>query len=324
MSGARAWMRRAWPPLRGRRGRERGRSPSVGTTAAAAEHPCPTQPSAHTFPYRRHEEARQVLLSLRGDYPAFVEWELQGMISATTESASGWAKLREPAAMRTVLVGIAISVIQQIVGVNSVNGYAPQILVSAGFSGKSSLTLSIVIGVVKVGFVAVALGLMDCLGRKTLLIGGTVVMGASMIVLGVLLDKYSSDPPTSVAWGSASMLFLAMASFELGQGPVVWLLMSEIFPLNIRGAAMSLGSASNFLFNFIVMLTFPLLKSPHALGEGGVFYLYSGICFASCVFIGVFVPETRGRTLEDIEQVFRRGTDRKPASSAAVGLALNQ
>lgn len=247
------------------------------------------------------------------------------MISATGKSASGWAKLREPSAMRTVLVGIAISVIQQIVGVNSVNGYAPEILVSAGFSGKSSLTLSIMIGVVKVGFVAVALGLMDCLGRKALLIGGTIVMGISMIVLGVLLQRYPTDPPTSAAWGSASMLFLAMASFELGQGPVVWLLLSEIFPLNIRGAAMSLGSATNFLFNFIVMLTFPLLKSPHALGEGGVFYLYAGVCFVSCVFIGVFVPETRGRTLEDIEQVFRRATGRKAsASSAKVGLALNQ
>jgi len=243
-----------------------------------------------------------------------VEWELKGISDTTTKSTSGWTKLMEPHVIRTVLVGVSISIIQQIVGVNSVNGYAPTILEAAGFSAKNSLTMSIMIGVVKVGFVAVALALMDCLGRKTLLIGGTIIMGASMIALGALLETYTKDPPPGAIWGSASMLFLAMASFELGQGPVVWLLLSEMFPLNVRGVAMSIGSTSNFMFNFLVMLTFPLLKAPDALGEGGVFYLYGSLCFVSCVFIATFVPETRGKTLEEIEQIFM-GTAR-PQSKA--------
>jgi hypothetical protein len=96
-----------------------------------------------------------------------------------------------------------------------------------------------------------------------------------------------------------------MASFELGQGPVVWLLMSEMFPLAVRGVAMSYGSSANFLFNFLVMLTFPALSSPHALGTGGVFFLYAGVCVVACILTFIFVPETRGKTLEQIEEIFK-------------------
>lgn len=126
---------------------------------------------------------------------------------------------------------VGLSIVQQLTGVNAINFYAQTVLQEAGFSSNSSNDLSILIGVVKVVMVLVAVVLMDRAGRKQLLIWGTAGMVVTVIVLASLLHQYP-EPSMAVAWTCAFSLFFFMGFFEIGLGPVVWLLLSEIYPIS--------------------------------------------------------------------------------------------
>ena len=116
---------------------------------------------------------------------------------------------------------------------------------------------------------------------------------------------HSDAPAPASSYAAAGLLVFFMAAFEIGAGPVVWVLLSELFPLRVKGPAMSIATTANWLFNFTTGLFFPVLRA--ALGISGVFFMFGGIAAAAAMWVAACVPETKGLQLEGVEGVFRRG-----------------
>jgi SP family galactose:H+ symporter-like MFS transporter len=168
---------------------------------------------------------------------------------------------------------------------------------SAGLDQQSEQILATVgIGLVLVLFTMAAIWLVDRLGRRPLLTFGFAVTSVSL--LGIGLDATLGDP--DLGWVSIVGLVLYIAAFAVSVGPVPYVLMSETFPLRVRGPGMSMASLSHWCFNFLVVLTFPSLL--HYVGLSGTFWLYAIFCAVGLVFTRVLVPETRGLQLEEIER----------------------
>jgi sugar porter (SP) family MFS transporter len=209
--------------------------------------------------------------------------------------AAGWVR---PA----LVVAIGLAVFQQFIGINTIIYYAPTTLTSAGFGSDAAIYANLIIGVLNVVATVVAVRLVDRAGRKPLLFGGLVGMTLSMTILGVssavlATPKSASDPEAII-----TLLCLAgfIVSFAATWGPVVWVMLPEVLPLSIRGTAMGLAVFANWAANFAVSQTFPVfLKS---WGPGPVFLGYAAIGVIAFVFVKFLVPETKGRSLEEIEE----------------------
>jgi MFS family permease len=203
-----------------------------------------------------------------------------------------------------MIVGVGLAIAQQLTGINTVIYYAPTIF---KFSGLSSASVAILasVGVGSVNFLLtfVAMQLIDRVGRRPLLLVSLVGMTISLITLGAAfsLPRLSG----SLAWISVSSLMVYVGSYAVGLGPVFWLVLSEIYPLSIRGRAMSIGTIANWGGNLIVAVSF--LTLTRVLGKPGTFWLYGGISIAAWLFAFFMVPETKGKTLEQIESHFRDG-----------------
>lgn len=256
----------------------------------------------------REEEARKVLMRIRGDNVEAVEAEISGIAKAlnTIATSNPYAKLREPHVIWSVVIGVTAATMQQWCGVNAVNAYAQDIFQMAGASVEQSETDAIYIGVAKLGFVIVALLLMDRVGRKPLLLVGCVGMAATLLALGLSLKLAPTPMPSSVGGVATATLVLYMAFFEISLGPVLWLLLSELYPVQVKGIAMSAGSTTCWLFTYVVTQTFLPMKN--ALGISGVFLLFAGVCFFCTFWIWIYLPETKGRTLEEIETLLMEDT----------------
>lgn len=201
-----------------------------------------------------------------------------------------------------LIVGLALAIFQQIVGINTVIYYAPTILRFTGSSVSSAITQTVFIGLTNVVFTVVAVLLLDRFGRRVFLLVGTVGLIVSLLVLGVFFA--SSGVRHAVPDLALIALILYIASFAIGLGPVFWLMISEIFPLHLRAPAMALCTIANWAFNFLVSFTF--LSLVGALGRGGTFLLYAALGVLALVFFATRVPETNGRSLEEIEQQLQR------------------
>jgi sugar porter (SP) family MFS transporter len=261
------------------------------------------------------ERARAVLRRVLGGNEAEVNQQIQEIEEIRRQEEQqervGYAELLKPFVRPALIVGVGLAIFQQITGINTVIYYAPTTLEAAGFSaGGAIVATSLGVGVVNVGFTILSLFLIDRLGRRPLLLIGITGMVISLFLLG-LVFALGAD---SAALGVLATVCLALyiASFAISLGPVFWLMISEIYPLNIRGKAMSVASLANWGSNFIVSLTFLLLIN--ALGQTGTFWLYGAIGVVSLFFVYFLVPETKGRSLEQIEADFR-GT---PVASSRV------
>jgi sugar porter (SP) family MFS transporter len=201
-----------------------------------------------------------------------------------------------------LIVGLALAIFQQIVGINTVIYYAPTILRFTGSSVSSAITQTVFIGVTNVVFTTVAVLLLDRFGRRVFLLVGTVGLIVSLLALGV----FFASPAVRRAVPDLALIALIayIASFAIGLGPVFWLMISEIFPLHLRSPAMALCSVANWAFNFLVAFTFLTLVG--ALGSAGTFLLYAAVGSIALVFFATRVPETNGRSLEEIEQQVQR------------------
>jgi MFS transporter, SP family, galactose:H+ symporter len=191
---------------------------------------------------------------------------------------------------------------QQITGINTVIYYAPTIFKFAGFSSASVAILASV-GVVNVVFTVVAMQLIDRVGRRPLLLVSLAGMALSLIVLGLAF----SLPQLSGAkgWIAVASLMAYVGSFAVGLGPVFWLVLSEIYPLRIRGRAMSVGTAANWGANLVVALSF--LTLTQVMGKAATVGLYGAVSIGGWLFAFFLVPETKGKTLEQIEAYMRSG-----------------
>jgi SP family galactose:H+ symporter-like MFS transporter len=252
------------------------------------------------------ERARGVLRrTLAGD-EAEVEREIQEIEEIRRQEEQqervGYAELLEPWIRLALIIGIGLAIFQQVTGINTVIYYAPTTLEAAGFSAGGAIAATAVgVGIVNVGFTILALLIIDRLGRKPLLLIGLIGMIVSLFLLGLVFMLGAE----SAALGLLATICLGLyiASFAISLGPVFWLMISEIYPLNIRGKAMSIASLSNWGSNFLVSLTFLLLID--AFGQTGTFWLYAAVGVVAWVFVWFWVPETKGRTLEEIEADFR-------------------
>ena len=202
-----------------------------------------------------------------------------------------------------IVVGVLLSVFQQAVGINVVLYYAGNIFRNMGASTDSSLLQTIIVGVVNLAFTVVAIMTVDKFGRKPLMIIGSIGMAISMIGLGFTF--YFQNV------GIMALVFMLVytAAFAMSWGPVCWVLLAEIFPNSIRGA-LSIAVAAQWIANWIVSLTFPMLNDNVWLTEqfnhGFSYWIYGIMSILSAIFMWKFVPETKGRTLESIEELWKK------------------
>ncbi len=204
-----------------------------------------------------------------------------------------------------VIIGIGIMFAQICTGINVIICYAPKIFQMAGFADASSaISISILIGVVNFLMTFVAMYLSDKVGRKPLLFSGAAIMGVSMIALAISFF-YGEALGDAQKWIAVAAIIGFICSFAYSLGPVAWILVSEIFPLKVRGKLMTFPTAANFIFNIIILSCFPIMINK--MGEAATFGLFGAICVASLVFIYFMVPETKGISLEKIEDNWREG-----------------
>ncbi|KNA02716.1 hypothetical protein SOVF_216040, partial [Spinacia oleracea] len=197
--------------------------------------------------------------------------------------------------LKALVIGCGLVLFQQITGQPSVLYYAGSILQSAGFSAASDATrVSILLGLVKLIMTGVAVLFVDNFGRRPLLLGGASGMVISLLFLGSYYT-FLGDAPAIAVVG----LLLYVGCYQLSFGPIGWLMMSEIFPLRMRGRGMSLAVLVNFGANAIVAFAFSPLKD--LIGDGNLFFMFGGVALLSLVFIFFKIPETKGLTLEEIE-----------------------
>ena len=209
------------------------------------------------------------------------------------ESGSIW-QLLQPGLRIALLIGAALAILQQITGINTVLYYAPVIFKSAGVVTTKAINDTVIVGVVNLAFTIIAIWVVDKLGRKPLLLIASTGMGLSLLLLGLAFRFEKFDGPWVLVF-----ILTYVASFAVAMGPVVWVLISEIFPTHIRGRAMSIATVCLWVSCFAVSQLFPVMLE--TLG-GSAFFIYAIMCVVSFVFVAVFVPETKGKTLEEIER----------------------
>ncbi|HEV3357577.1 MAG TPA: sugar porter family MFS transporter [Pseudonocardiaceae bacterium] len=245
----------------------------------------------------REDEARTVIHSAQGEVDIDAEVtgireviRLDGNQGSLKDLFAKWVR-------PMLVVALILAVGQQFSGVNAINLYAPTIFKNLGVGTSASLLASIVLGVVKVAFTAWVIFMVDRWGRKPLLLLGNVLMSATLILLGIAVTVIHS--PSGAAISTIVLLIIYLAGYELGWGAVVWVMMSEVFPLKVRGVGMGAGSVVLWAATFTITFVFPVMDN--SLGLANSAYIFAGIGIVLFLLVAKFVPETKGRSLEQIE-----------------------
>jgi sugar porter (SP) family MFS transporter len=268
----------------------------------------------------RLEEARAVLNRVRDPEDPATEAELQEIATAVAEDArrprQSLAKaLTSPLARTILTVGIGLGIFQQITGINTIIYYAPTILKQAGFGTETAALTTAGIGTLNFAATVLALMVVDRIGRRTILLAGMTGMALTMALLAVTfaVDDFGS----AWRWVAVACLFGFIACFAISWGWGFWVMAAEIYPLFIRGQAISIGNTIQWGANFAISLLFPILLS--AWGGAPVFGMLAGFGVLALLFTHRLVPETNGKSLEQIEAEWRRraGVGDEPAVAAA-------
>jgi sugar porter (SP) family MFS transporter len=230
--------------------------------------------------------------------------ELVSIQESLRKQDQNWRALFSPFVRSTLTIGIGLAVLQQVTGINTIIYYAPTIFKMAGFqSATSAILATMSVGVTFVVFTLVALPLIDTLGRRPLLLIGLVGMAASLLLLSWAF--HFTTPMPSLKWFAIFGMLFYIACFAFSLGPIMWLMIAEIYPLKVRGLGSSLATAANWGSNMIVAYTF--LTLVNLLGASGTFFLYFVISLFGISFIYFLVPETKSITLEQIEMRLQAG-----------------
>lgn len=200
---------------------------------------------------------------------------------------------------RAIGLGVGLQVIQQLTGINVVMYYAPRIFKIAGFSStEQQLWGTVIVGITNVLATFIAIAFVDRLGRKPIMYAGFAVMGAAMLAVGSLFNMDLEKNAALGTWAIAALL-LFIVGFAMSAGPIIWVLCAEIFPLSGRDLGVTFSTATNWIVNAIVGGTFLTLLN--TFGNGNTFLLYGGLNALFVLFFLLFVPETKGVSLEKIE-----------------------
>lgn len=210
-----------------------------------------------------------------------------------------------------IVAGILLSVFQQLVGINAVLYYAPLMFKNLGAGTNSAMLQTAIVGVANVLFTIIAIASVDRLGRKPLLIIGGLIMGVAMVVLGFQFQANATGT------GPLVMAIVYIAGFALSWGPVTWVLLAEMFPNSIKGKAMSIAVAAQWIANLFVSWTFKILIDNSTLNalfnHGFPYWMYGLMSFLAAAFVFLYVPETKRRTLEEIQNLWIKGRAVEPA-----------
>jgi SP family sugar porter-like MFS transporter len=237
--------------------------------------------------------ARNVFARIGGDRYAAKEMEEIRALPQIQEK-SDWKALLQPNVRNVLVIGIVLSVFQQWCGINVIFNYAHEIFSAAGYAVSDVLMNIVVTGVTNVIFTFVAIYTVDRWGRRALMLAGSSGLAVIYAVMGGCYYFEVSG------WPMLCLVVLAIACYAMSLAPVVWVVLSEIFPARIRGAAMALSTFSLWAACFLLTYSFPLLNE--WLKASGTFWVYGGICLAGFFFIRSLLPETKGKSLEEIEK----------------------
>ena len=246
----------------------------------------------------KRKEAEGIFNKL-GNTPEETDVSVQRIETQLERKDPTWKQVFAPATRPAIFAGIFLAVLQQLTGINTIIYYAPTMLATVVKESDTAAILSTVgIGAVNVTMTVLALFLIDRWGRRPLLLFGTSLMAIALIGLGIA-NAMPDTVMDSLGWIFNIALFIYIAGFAIGLGPIAWLFLAEVYPLEIRGKAMSCGSFANWASNFIVAMTF--LTILNYLGPSITFLMYGIICIFTIIFIYKYIPETKGKSLEEIQ-----------------------
>ncbi len=261
----------------------------------------------------RRDEAREVLRRARNS-DAEVDEELQAIVGQeTAEERTTYRDLLRPRYRPAVTVGVGVAFINQMVGVNAVIYYAPTILEDAGFGSSGAILATTGIGLVNCLVTGAALLSIDRLGRRPLLLGGTIGVTLSLLVLGAAYLLPGESSATNIILVVGLMVYIA--SFAASLGICIWLLNSEVYPLEVRGKGSAAGSITHWTLDLIIAST--VLTLINTITETGTFWLYAAFGIIGILFFYRVVPETKGRSLEEIEADMKARSPEDGSEAAA-------
>ncbi|MBE2212847.1 MAG: sugar porter family MFS transporter [Opitutaceae bacterium] len=255
----------------------------------------------------REGEARTILDRTVGAQHASIE--LEAIRAATKRIEPPFAELFS-AHRRPLLRAVLLASFQQFCGINAIMYYSTRIFESSGEMKDAAFTSSVWVGLINLVFTFVAIAFVDRLGRRPLLLVGTAVQSIALGLVGWMFHSQQNGP---VLLGC---VVLFIAAFAMAMGPITWLFCAEIFPTEIRGRAMSVAAFVVWVACYIVAQTFPMLNDSPAVGPALTFWMYAGISLVSFLFVMLMIPETKGRTLEEIERIWHSRKSGKPKAEA--------
>jgi SP family xylose:H+ symportor-like MFS transporter len=238
-------------------------------------------------------EAARILQRIGG--PVYSESELEAITKSLTVSHGkfDYRALRMPNIQKLVWIGIALAVLQQASGINILFNYAEEVYRSVGYGINDIMFNIVVTGTINLLFTVIAMLLVDRYGRRTLMLFGCLGVGLSHVAA-----SFAYHQGLHGTWVLALTL-CAIACYAMSLAPVTWVLITEIFPNRVRAMSISISVAALWVSSFVLTYTFPLLDQK--LGMAGTFLTYGSICFCGAIFVFFLVPETKGRSLEEIE-----------------------
>ena len=241
----------------------------------------------------REDEARKTLERLGGkESAAIVLAEIEESVR-TSEHGGEIAMLLGPKLRGVMLLGIGLAVLQQWCGINVIFNYAHDIFSAAGY-GLSDILFDIVVtGITMLLFTFLAIATVDRFGRRVLMLGGCAGLAVVYVTLGYFFHAHSTGVHM------LALVVAALACYAMTLAPVTWVILSEVFPSRVRGTAMAIATASLWAACFVLTYTFPLLNA--SLGTAGTFWVYAGVCMLGFLGVKKWLPETKGKTLEEIE-----------------------
>ena len=240
------------------------------------------------------KEALDVLNVVAG--AANADHELQEVKKSLAEKRTSLKELLHPSLRRVLVVGILFSLFAHITGIDTIIYYGPIIFLESGFKTDSALLASVMIGITNLIFTFVGMAMVDKAGRKFLLLVGLAGMGISMMLVGFCMQSDMISAKWTLLW-----IMTYIASFAMSIGVVIWVYLSEIYPTRVRGQALSVATMVLWLGNVILTQLFPVMMERFG---GGTFYIFSFICLLAFIFTWTMVKETKGVSLEEIEEMW--------------------
>ena len=242
----------------------------------------------------RCDEARRILSRLNGSRIA--DAETKAIQQSLLQEEGSLTELFTTGFRRALLIGIVLAGMSQASGIFALLSFLPEVFKAAGTDTSNAFMQTVLVGVILAVFTLVAMCLVDVAGRRTLLLIGTIMQFISFAVVGWLYHIHGSG------MGILFFVMVFVAAHAIGNGAVCWVVISEIFPTKVRGRAMSIATMSLWLVAFLGNLIFPLMQKH--LGHGGTFWCFSAAALLNLLFIWFWVPETKGRSLEQIEDIW--------------------